>query len=276
MGLRTAELRLSTQGDTDVLDITSQVQDVVGDAGIGDGQALAFVRGSTAAISTMEFEPGGVHDLREMVERLDPRRRRLRAQPAQPRLKLARPSAGDRDRTIGGSSRHRWPPRARHLAAARPARLRRPAARAHRRRPSQLVAPASRSASTSVLRQAARLPRAEPAELDRPEAHPSQRDHVVADRLRHPANLPVATLPQHDLDLPLPQPPHLGRRRHPVLELHPAREPAQIGLARRPPQLDSVGLRHFVARMHQPVRQLPVVGQQQASPKNPRPAAPPG
>lgn len=72
MGLHTAELRLSTQGDTDVLDITSQVQEVVGDAGVGDGQALAFVRGSTAAISTMEFEPGGVHDLREMVERLIP------------------------------------------------------------------------------------------------------------------------------------------------------------------------------------------------------------
>lgn len=36
------------------------------------GQALAFVRGSTAAITTMEFEPGGVHDLREMLERLIP------------------------------------------------------------------------------------------------------------------------------------------------------------------------------------------------------------
>ena len=74
MGLRTEELRLSTQGDTDVVDITSQVQEVVGDAGVGDGQALVFVRGSTAAISTMEFEPGGVHDLREMVERLIPAR----------------------------------------------------------------------------------------------------------------------------------------------------------------------------------------------------------
>ncbi len=36
------------------------------------GQALVFVRGSTAAITTMEFEPGGVHDLREMLERLIP------------------------------------------------------------------------------------------------------------------------------------------------------------------------------------------------------------
>lgn len=67
-----AELQLSTQADTDVVDITGEVQRLVDEAGIGDGQAVAFVRGSTAAISTMEFEPGGIHDLREMVERLIP------------------------------------------------------------------------------------------------------------------------------------------------------------------------------------------------------------
>jgi len=72
VGIHTAELRLSTLGDTDVVDITAEVQAVVEEAGVGDGQALAFVRGSTAAISTMEFEPGGVHDLRELVERLIP------------------------------------------------------------------------------------------------------------------------------------------------------------------------------------------------------------
>jgi len=72
MGLRTVELRFSTLGDTDVVDITGEVQRAVEEAGIGDGQALAFVRGSTAAISTMELEPGGVHDLRAMLERLIP------------------------------------------------------------------------------------------------------------------------------------------------------------------------------------------------------------
>jgi secondary thiamine-phosphate synthase enzyme len=66
------ELRFSTQGDCDVIDITAEVQRVVDEAGVGEGQALAFVRGSTAAISTMELEPGGVHDLRAMVERLIP------------------------------------------------------------------------------------------------------------------------------------------------------------------------------------------------------------
>ncbi|HEX7293131.1 MAG TPA: secondary thiamine-phosphate synthase enzyme YjbQ [Solirubrobacterales bacterium] len=72
MDLHTAELRFSTQGDADVVDITAEVQGVVEEAGIEAGQVLAFVRGSTAAIATMEFEPGGVHDLREMLERLIP------------------------------------------------------------------------------------------------------------------------------------------------------------------------------------------------------------
>lgn len=72
MGTQTVELRFSTRGDSDVIDITAKVQGVVDGAGAVEGQALAFVRGSTAAITTMEFEPGGIHDLREMLERLIP------------------------------------------------------------------------------------------------------------------------------------------------------------------------------------------------------------
>jgi secondary thiamine-phosphate synthase enzyme len=74
MAIYTAELRLSTQGDADVIDITTEVQRIAQEAEADEGQALAFARGSTAAISTMEFEPGGVHDLREMLERLIPTR----------------------------------------------------------------------------------------------------------------------------------------------------------------------------------------------------------
>jgi secondary thiamine-phosphate synthase enzyme len=72
MAIHTDELSVSTRGDTDVVDITAEVQRVVEAAGVVEGQALVFVRGSTAAIATMEFEPGGVHDLREMLERLLP------------------------------------------------------------------------------------------------------------------------------------------------------------------------------------------------------------
>jgi secondary thiamine-phosphate synthase enzyme len=72
MEVHTTELRLSTRGDADIVDITPGVQGAVEDAGVGDGQALAFVRGSTAAVTTMEYEPGGVSDLQAMLERLIP------------------------------------------------------------------------------------------------------------------------------------------------------------------------------------------------------------
>lgn len=74
MAVRTEQFALSTAGDTDVVDITAPVQAIVDGTGAASGQALAFVRGSTAAIATMEYEPGGVHDLREALERLIPTR----------------------------------------------------------------------------------------------------------------------------------------------------------------------------------------------------------
>jgi secondary thiamine-phosphate synthase enzyme len=67
-----SELRVSSDGNADIRDITRDVQRIVEESGVENGQALAFVRGSTAAIATMEFEPGGVADLRAMLERLIP------------------------------------------------------------------------------------------------------------------------------------------------------------------------------------------------------------
>jgi secondary thiamine-phosphate synthase enzyme len=72
MPVHTGELRLATQGDNDVVDITDGVARVVATSGVEEGQATAFVRGSTAAITTMEYEPGGVHDLGAAFERLLP------------------------------------------------------------------------------------------------------------------------------------------------------------------------------------------------------------
>jgi secondary thiamine-phosphate synthase enzyme len=73
MPVHTGELSLSTRGDGDAIDITDGVQRVVAAAGIDDGTVAAFVRGSTAAITTMEHEPGLVSDLDPMFERLVPR-----------------------------------------------------------------------------------------------------------------------------------------------------------------------------------------------------------
>ena len=72
MAVHSGELSFSTQGDSDVIDITADVQRIVAAGPLADGLVTAFVRGSTAAITTMEFEPGGVADLRALVDRLIP------------------------------------------------------------------------------------------------------------------------------------------------------------------------------------------------------------
>ena len=72
MALQSGRLRFSTQGDGDVIDLTDGVASVVRSAGVQTGLASVFVPGSTAAITLMEHEPGGVHDLRATLDRLVP------------------------------------------------------------------------------------------------------------------------------------------------------------------------------------------------------------
>jgi secondary thiamine-phosphate synthase enzyme len=72
VAVQSGDLSFSTQGDSDVIDITADVQRIVAAGHLADGLVTAFVRGSTAAITTMEFEPGGVADLRDLLDRLIP------------------------------------------------------------------------------------------------------------------------------------------------------------------------------------------------------------
>jgi secondary thiamine-phosphate synthase enzyme len=72
MTVHSGELSLSTRGGADIVDITAEVQRVVAEGAVADGVVTAFVLGSTAAITTMEFEPGGVADLRDLLDRLVP------------------------------------------------------------------------------------------------------------------------------------------------------------------------------------------------------------
>jgi secondary thiamine-phosphate synthase enzyme len=72
VAVHAGELQLSTKGDADILDITDGVQRVVAAAGVEDGVATVFVRGSTSVVTTMEFEPGGIADLRALLDRLVP------------------------------------------------------------------------------------------------------------------------------------------------------------------------------------------------------------
>jgi secondary thiamine-phosphate synthase enzyme len=72
MSVHSGELSLSTRGDNDVIDITAEVERVVGEGPVRDGLVTAFVRGSTAAVTTMEYESGGVADLQALLDRLIP------------------------------------------------------------------------------------------------------------------------------------------------------------------------------------------------------------
>jgi secondary thiamine-phosphate synthase enzyme len=70
--LHTGQLRFSTEGDGDVIDLTEGVASVLEASGVENGMVSVFVPGSTAAVTAMEHEPGGVRDLREALERLIP------------------------------------------------------------------------------------------------------------------------------------------------------------------------------------------------------------
>ena len=69
----TSRHRVSTRGQGDINDLTEAVAAAVRQAGARDGLATVFVVGSTAGITTMEFEPGAVADLAELFEELAPR-----------------------------------------------------------------------------------------------------------------------------------------------------------------------------------------------------------
>jgi secondary thiamine-phosphate synthase enzyme len=64
---------ISTKGQGEAHDITAAVAGAVTESGLGAGIATVFVVGSTAAVTTIEFEPGAVHDLNAVFEALAPR-----------------------------------------------------------------------------------------------------------------------------------------------------------------------------------------------------------
>ena len=61
-----------TKGFTDIVDISSQVRSAVASSGVAQGVAHVFVQGSTAALSTIEFEPGALRDLKDALQRIAP------------------------------------------------------------------------------------------------------------------------------------------------------------------------------------------------------------
>jgi secondary thiamine-phosphate synthase enzyme len=69
----TTRRNLNTKGQGDVRDITDAVTEGLAASGLHAGTVTVFVVGSTAAVTTIEFEPGAVADLNRMFEDLAPR-----------------------------------------------------------------------------------------------------------------------------------------------------------------------------------------------------------
>ncbi|MBV9167659.1 MAG: YjbQ family protein, partial [Solirubrobacterales bacterium] len=65
-------LRLETEGNGHIVDLTEGVTRIVRGAATDRGVVTVFASGSTVAVTTMEYEPGGVHDLTALLERLIP------------------------------------------------------------------------------------------------------------------------------------------------------------------------------------------------------------
>jgi secondary thiamine-phosphate synthase enzyme len=69
----TGEINLSTPGEIQVIDITSEVSKNVKKSGLKNGIACVFVPGATGAITTIEYEDGLVSDIKTALQRLFPK-----------------------------------------------------------------------------------------------------------------------------------------------------------------------------------------------------------
>jgi secondary thiamine-phosphate synthase enzyme len=72
MSVFRTELQRDTAADTDIHELTPDVAAVVRESGIREGQVLVFTPGSTAAITTIEFESGALADLARVINEIAP------------------------------------------------------------------------------------------------------------------------------------------------------------------------------------------------------------
>jgi len=70
--IKTKSISLSTRGDTDIIDITDKVSRLIEESEIKSGIVTIFVPGSTGGLTTVEYEPGLIKDLKEVFEELYP------------------------------------------------------------------------------------------------------------------------------------------------------------------------------------------------------------
>jgi secondary thiamine-phosphate synthase enzyme len=72
MEIETYSIGISTKGNCDIVDITDKVNDLVVNNNFVEGNVLLFAGGSTAGITTIEYEPGLLKDYPKFFERLAP------------------------------------------------------------------------------------------------------------------------------------------------------------------------------------------------------------
>jgi len=75
MAVETVTLSVTTNGDGDTIDLTPALTAGVRESGIESGVATLFIGGSTAGLTTIEYEPGAVADMNEVFEGIAPRHR---------------------------------------------------------------------------------------------------------------------------------------------------------------------------------------------------------
>jgi secondary thiamine-phosphate synthase enzyme len=76
MRISTSKITEKTAGFCDIIDITAKIKEFIEQTKFRHGLVSVFVEGSTAGITTIEYEPGLVQDLKELVEKLIPSDRR--------------------------------------------------------------------------------------------------------------------------------------------------------------------------------------------------------
>lgn len=72
MEIETYSISISTKGNCDIIDITDQVNNVISNNNFIEGNVLLFAGGSTAGITTIEYEPGLLKDYPKFFERIAP------------------------------------------------------------------------------------------------------------------------------------------------------------------------------------------------------------
>ena len=73
LSMITKRLIVKTKGENDLLDITSELEETIAPLHVKNGIATLFVVGSTAALTTIEYEPGLIMDFPNMLERIAPK-----------------------------------------------------------------------------------------------------------------------------------------------------------------------------------------------------------